>query len=144
MLASAWHTGFIVSDLERAVGFYRDVLGLEEARRAELSGDGIARMTGVPGAHLTICMLRLGDGHLLELIEYAASRGKRVELAPNNLGVAHYAFYCDDVQRTYDELRAKGVQFVAPPAAVLPGRPPACYFRDPDGILLELNQRPTS
>jgi catechol 2,3-dioxygenase-like lactoylglutathione lyase family enzyme len=145
MLTSSWNTGFTVSDLERSVAFYRDILGMEEVRRAEVSGDGIARMVGVPGARLKICTLRLSDGHILELIEYA-DKGEQAAagLPANSRGVAHLAFYCDDVPRAYEELRAKGVQFVAPPQAVVPGRPPACYFRDPDGIFLELNQRPTA
>ncbi len=142
-MLTAWHTGLTVSDLERSVAFYRDTLGMQEVRRTDIAGDGIARMVGVPGAHLKICTLRLADGHILELIQYAAPGPQSAAGLPaNSRGVPHFAFYCDDVQRTYEELRAKGVDFVASPTTVVPGRPGACYFRDPDGILLELNQRP--
>ena len=37
-------------------------------------------------------------------------------------------------------LKAKGVMFKSEPTRAAPDRPLACYFLDPDGITLELNQ----
>jgi catechol 2,3-dioxygenase-like lactoylglutathione lyase family enzyme len=40
-------------------------------------------------------------------------------------------FYCDNVQRTYDELLAKGVEFMTPPKKESWGT--YTMFKDPDG-----------
>ena len=38
-----YHTGFVVSDMERSLAFYRDLLGLQEERNAVLEGEPISR-----------------------------------------------------------------------------------------------------
>ena len=49
----------------------------------------------------------------------------------------------DDVADRYARMRGRGVQFVSPPVAITQGVNRGgftCYFRDPDGITLELVQ----
>jgi catechol 2,3-dioxygenase-like lactoylglutathione lyase family enzyme len=63
----------------------------------------------------------------------------------NNVGIARLCFAVDDIDKTYEDLRSKGVQFINPPQNIelrpgakdsLPHR--VCCFKDPDGIILEL------
>ena len=58
----AWmnHTGFVVSDMERSLAFYQEVLGLKEERNAVLEGEFISQMLGYPG--LKIHIVYLGNG----------------------------------------------------------------------------------
>ena len=42
------HTGVIVTDLDRAIGFFRDLLGFEVLSRAPRDPALIGRMTGLP------------------------------------------------------------------------------------------------
>lgn len=140
------HTSFTVSSLERSIGFYRDVLGLEVVMTMERRAQWIAEMTGFEGAALRIAVLRWpGEEHFVELIEYEAPHVGGVASATNVVGSAHLGFFVEDIDAEYERLCAAGVQFVAPPARV--AEPPsagawAAYFRDPDGIPLELQQRP--
>jgi catechol 2,3-dioxygenase-like lactoylglutathione lyase family enzyme len=59
----------------------------------------------------------------------------------NNVGICRIAFTVDDIDRTYAELRTKGVEFVAPlkkltgPGGASMG---VVCFKDPDGTVLEL------
>ena len=53
MIKDMHHTGFVVSDLERAVEFYRDVIGMEVTTRYERTGPGRRggrRIQGCPPA----------------------------------------------------------------------------------------------
>lgn len=137
MIVSHNHTSFTVSDLERSVDFYTQLLGFALERQFEVQGPGIETIVGLPGAHLRIAFVSLGEFRL-ELIEYVAPAGRKLEMATNNVGSAHIAFTTDDVDRTYEELKAKGIRFRAAPARSRPDRPRVAYFTDPDGYTLEI------
>lgn len=59
------------------------------------------------------------------------------------MGAVHVCFEVDDIDAVYSELTARGVEFSVEPArqsGPIEGQR-CCYFRDPDGIQLELWQR---
>ena len=142
MITSHNHSSFTVSDLERSVAFYRDVIGFSVETSLEVEGSAIQQITGFPNAHLKVAHLLLEDFRL-ELIQYLSPRGQSIDTATCNVGSAHIAFYADDVDQTYRELQARGVRFKGSPIAAAPGRPKVAYFLDPDGITLELSQAPS-
>ena len=139
------HTSFTVSDMDRSLAFYRDLLGMTLIMEIERQGAFIEQVVGFPGASLRIVGLKLrsGSDHVLELIEYRVPRGQRIDLRTCNVGSPHLCFVTDDIQSAYEELRSKGVQFKSPPVRI-PSGPSAggfdAYFLDPDGITLELSQ----
>ena len=134
------HTSFTVSNRERSVAFYTDVIGFTVDRIYELEGDAIEQITAIPNARLKMAHLTLGDFRL-ELVEYLEPKGQRPVLPTSNVGVAHIAFNTANVQEAYEALKAKGVAFKGAPIQAAKDRPLACYFWDPDGITLELNQQ---
>ncbi len=54
------HTGFVVSDMERSLVFYRDLLVLQEERNHILEGEFISQLVGYPNARLHIVYLGPG------------------------------------------------------------------------------------
>jgi catechol 2,3-dioxygenase-like lactoylglutathione lyase family enzyme len=140
MLTSVNHTSFTVGGIARSAAFYRDVLGMKLELETETSGEYIQTVTGFPDAHIKVGLLSLGD-HRLELIQYVAPKGTKLDTRTCNVGSPHLAFWCDDIQKTYQELKAKGVAFKSAPMVSTVSGNWACYFTDPDGIALELNQR---
>ncbi|MBI2171289.1 MAG: VOC family protein [Chloroflexi bacterium] len=139
MITSHNHSSFTVSNLERSVAFYQAIIGFQVESLFEARGEGIRQITGFQDAHLKVAHLLLGDFRL-ELVQYLAPKGVAADLATNNVGSAHIAFYADDVEATYHQMRAKGVRFRSTPVAGAPGRPRVAYFLDPDGITLELSE----
>jgi catechol 2,3-dioxygenase-like lactoylglutathione lyase family enzyme len=149
MLADVLHFAFTVSNLERSVRWYTDVLGLELVHRQRGDSDYIRTLVGVPDAVIEVAMLKLPgvdpkySTHMLELVEYLQPEGGVVELANTNVGVAHLAFIVDDIHDRHRALVAQNVEFVNPPVAITEGANAGgftCYFKDPDGITLELLQ----
>ena len=142
------HTGFVVSDMERSRAFYRDLLGLQEERDQILEGEFISELVGYPNARLHIVYLGPGDmRHSVELIQYLNPPGDVVTLPQRHqVGATHLGVIVDDLDAFYQELSAKGVRFVSPPAvrpgAVCPMARKGCYMQDPDGNWLELLERP--
>jgi catechol 2,3-dioxygenase-like lactoylglutathione lyase family enzyme len=140
------HVGLTVSNLERSIRFYRDVLGLPFwiAPTSWITGEHLAQALGVaPPASLRVALFKVGDGEtLLELLEYESPPSTtRAALDQNNVGAAHIAFRVPDIMARVTELAEKGVQFNSDINVVDDG-PLAgwrwVYFRDPDGHTLEL------
>jgi catechol 2,3-dioxygenase-like lactoylglutathione lyase family enzyme len=140
------HTGYTVSDLDRSVAFYRDLLGCELIATQEKQGGYLGAIVGHPDAHVRMAHLRLPGGeHVIELFEYLSPEGERPPHEVVNVGLTHLCFLVDDLQAAYDELSGKGVEFFSPPVLVDTGINTGgygVYLRDPDGITVELFQPP--
>ena len=138
--------GLTVSDLNRSVAFYTEVLGFEKVGETERSGPAFARLAGLPGARARVARLRLGDEYL-ELSQYLAPTGRPApaDWRSNDRWFQHVAIIVSDMDRAYDRLREHGVK---PASANGPQRLPdwnpnaggirAFYFRDPDDHPLEI------
>jgi catechol 2,3-dioxygenase-like lactoylglutathione lyase family enzyme len=150
-IASVAAVGMTVSDLNRAVDFYRDVLTFEKVSEATLSGDEFAAMQGLPEtAAARVARLRLGD-EFIELTEYESPKGRPfpADSRSNDRWFQHIAIIVSDMERAYAQLRRHGVR---PASKDRPQRLPdwnrsaagikAFYFRDPDGHFLEVLEFP--
>jgi catechol 2,3-dioxygenase-like lactoylglutathione lyase family enzyme len=146
MASGIHHTGYTVSDLDRSVAFYRDLLGCEVLATQEKQGGYLAAIVGYPDAHVRMAHLRVpGGDHVVELFEYLAPPGGAVETEPKNVGVSHLCFLTDDLPALHARLADAGVEFISPPVAVDTGINAGgygLYLRDPDGIVVELFQPP--
>lgn len=73
-------------------------------------------------------------------LDTAAQMIDTEEIQPDKEGVHRtlLAVYVDDTDKTYEELRQKGVEFVKPPVTQPWGQRTA-YFKDPDGNLWEIS-----
>lgn len=137
------HTGIIVTDLDRSIYFYRDLLGAEFVSEPSpwFSGDDLARGVGVPGAELRQVNLRFG-GVQFELLEYGNRPIDNVKPAPQNrLGSMHLGLRVDNIVETKARLEAQGVHFLSDVNVVDDGVLAGwrwVYLHDPDGITLEL------
>jgi catechol 2,3-dioxygenase-like lactoylglutathione lyase family enzyme len=142
------HINIIVSDLERSARFYTELLGFEETRRAQLKGIWIEAIVGLAGVEADVVYVQPpGDGPRIELLFYRSPQGQVLpeNALANTIGLRHIALRVHDMDATYARLKEAGVEFIGPPTAVPgsvvkhdEGRKRLCYFRDPDGVLLEL------
>lgn len=151
MILDTWHVSFTVSDMERSLAFYRDILGLELIHQQVQHNEYTSKLVGYTDAHLIAAMLKIPaktpgvSGHVLELIQYINPRGGVLDTQPCNVGSAHLAFVVDDLPSTYEAFKQKGVQFKSEPVEIMAGRNKGgytVYFLDPDHIVLELVQPP--
>jgi catechol 2,3-dioxygenase-like lactoylglutathione lyase family enzyme len=141
--------GMTVSDLNRSVAFFRDVLGFERVEEFEDQGRETELLTGVFGARTRTARMRLG-GDLVELTEFLAPRGRPypVDTRANDQWFQHVAIIVSDMDAAYRRLQAHGVAHASAGPQRLPdwnlnaGGIQAFYFRDPDGHYLEVLQFP--
>jgi len=147
VLERAHHTSFTISNLERSLVFWRDVLGCEVLATQEKEGGYLAAIVGDPRAHVRMAHLRVPGGeHVIELFEYVAPDGETMDVQPWNVGASHICFLVEDLPAVYEELVERGVtSFVSPPVEVDTGVNAGgygLYLRDPDGVIVELFQAP--
>ena len=140
------HTGITVKDIDSALVFYRDVIGLkvlvEPTPPAE--GEELSAGVGVPGACLRQALLGT-DEVSIELFEYLSPPAEaEMPLPVNNPGPGHVAFEVDDIQAEYRRMSELGVHFNTAPNFIEEGPLSGwkwVYFKDPEGTVLELVER---
>ncbi|BEQ14670.1 VOC family protein [Desulfoferula mesophila] len=118
------HVHLRCQDLEAAVSYYQKMLGGEVVARIEARGMPLVRM-------------KVGDVFL------AFSPQRDDEPEPQSglhWGTYELGFWVDDVQRAYEELKAKGAEFVIEPMELRPGVW-AAFFLAPDGVKIEILHR---
>ncbi len=123
------HVEIVTDQLDRTVQFYTEVLGFTVKTRDRIERSGL----GVP---IDLVYLDLA-GTVVELITY---EGAAVAPAPRNahLGYRMIALEVDDMQKTADYLRSKGVHIVwGPRVRETYSRAEIC---DPNGFHIELRQ----
>jgi len=141
--------GLTVSDLEKSLAFFRDVLAFEVVDQWEQSGRDTELLTGVFGARTRTARLRLG-AQVVELTEFLAPRGRPypADTRGNDQWFQHIAIIVSDMDAAYRRLRDHGAEHASTGPQRLPDWNPnaggiqAFYFRDPDGHFLEILQFP--
>ena len=147
MISSVLPTALAVSDLERSIGFYRDLLGfrvaaelppLAERERWDAYHEQVCR---IPGAQIEVVYLEAPDGRThLELIEYVSPKAP----APprrglHEPGTAIVALSVRGSREAVERLRAAGVDVLAGPVPYTSDEGVSTlttYFYDPDGNAL--------
>jgi len=141
MIKTVRHAAIVVTDMERSLAFYRDLLGLRVALDVEREGEFFDKLLALPGLRMRVVMLEAPDGNRLELFEFLSHPKK----APDNvetcdIGCMHVAFSVSDIDETYRVLSENGIAFHCPPLVSEDGYGKVTYCRDPDGTILELVQ----
>jgi catechol 2,3-dioxygenase-like lactoylglutathione lyase family enzyme len=141
------HTGITVSNLERSLAFWRDVLGFEPSHTAHQTGELAQEITGVQGAEIKLGVVKTPGGHKIELLQYLAppERKQGGHLRPCDVGSVHVALIVDDLDAILNAIDASGWKAAGKPQTLQSG-PNAgkrvVYVRDPDGTIIEFMQQP--
>jgi catechol 2,3-dioxygenase-like lactoylglutathione lyase family enzyme len=141
------HSAICVPDVEAAVGWYRDVLGLQVLSPPYLmEGDAITSDMGelIPDPRLRAAIVGFPDDgdRVLEVIEYPGTEpgAARAEAALTDRGLTHVGLVCTDIEATRKELEAKGVQFLVTGIADV-ARLKTTWFVDPWGVVFILVEK---
>ncbi len=141
--------GMTVSNMDRSIAFFADVLTFEKVSDHEVTGAEYERLTGVFGLRMRVVRMKLGT-ELIELTEYLTPRGRPIpaDSRSNDRWFQHVAIIVSDMDQAYARLREHRVEHASPEPQRLPdwnkaaGGIKAFYFKDPDGHPLEILQFP--
>ena len=148
MFTGLHHFNLIVADKEKTKAFYHGLLGLEIALETEIDDEEFSRGVGLPGTKVLAVFFKLpSNSGLIETFQSVHPVGKPIPAGAkaNDGGWQHLCFQVDDIEKTTAELKAKGITFLSTPVTISRQHPffagvRFCYFRGPDGEILELLQ----
>jgi catechol 2,3-dioxygenase-like lactoylglutathione lyase family enzyme len=134
-----------VSDLDRTVAFYTDVLSFRRVRSSREHLDSLDRLTGLFGTNASAATLQLGS-ETIALVQYHTPRGRPVpaDSRSNDGWFQHLAIVVSDMEAASARLEAHRVQQISTAPQTLPewnqsaAGIKAFYFRDSDDHPLEL------
>jgi glyoxylase I family protein len=138
------HVSVTTADLDRSITFYRDVIGIPLVERGELEGGELETLVRRAGARARWAELALGGGQVLELLQYLAPDDEAVEQRPWRAGATHIGLAVESLDVVLSRLVAAGVEA----SEVVTLREPGwegvrcVYSSDPDGVAIELLERP--
>ena len=131
----AHHFGVTVTELDRAIEFYRDVLGLPVLDRFTVEGPSFSKCVGVEGATGKFAHLD-AEGVRVELVEYDPEAAGGTKNAINRPGAKHLGLEIDDVEAFYEAL-PEGVETLSEPQTTESGSR-ILFLRDPEDNLVEI------
>lgn len=139
--------GMVVSNLDKSLSFYKDVLGFTEVAGFKVPGEfGVA--SGLSNnQELNVHVLVLGQGATatkLKLMEFKSAPGARVDNAfiHSSYGIRYLTLAVKDLNSSVERANKAGGKLVAKCPVPLPAGFPEglglANYRDPDGNLIEL------
>jgi catechol 2,3-dioxygenase-like lactoylglutathione lyase family enzyme len=136
-----FHVGITVADMDRALAFYRDGLGLAVLSDRTAESASLATLTGVAVTRLRITLLAAPGGGVFELLQY--DQGAHADALPaSRAGTGHACVFVSDLEEATARLLHAGGTQVSNEAVKVTGGEFAghqcIYLRDPDGFLVEL------
>jgi lactoylglutathione lyase len=137
------HVGISVENLERSIGFYRDMFGMELLGEPfPFGGTQFSEIMDIPDVQGRMCMIAKGN-LWLELFEFANPDGKQKDRAypVSDRGYTHFGFTVDDIDAVHARLTAAGIRVHSPVQTFAPSGMRAAYCRDPDGNVFEVQQQ---
>ena len=135
------HVTVRVSDMDRALGFYRDGLGLSVIFDVRLDGAGLEAVTGAAGARgRMVGLLVPGTGRVsIELLGFESPKSERPPVG-RFTGYSNISLSVDDLDAAYDACTARGLRPLQKPVDV--GGVRMFFLADPDGTAIELIEFP--
>ncbi len=146
MITGIYHVNVNCTDIERSRAFY-ELLGFRVvAEFEEKDNASLNKGLGLSSSHTRALFLKAGrgkDATLIDLVQWyrpaSLSKGESDIAA---LGVPRIALKAENLLELYEDLKARGVEFVSEPQQLafpeFGTEPLFCVCQDPDGLLIEL------
>jgi methylmalonyl-CoA/ethylmalonyl-CoA epimerase len=130
MIKKVHHVGVVVRDMEQAMRFYRDTLGLP-----------IRKQRPIPDQGVEAALLTLGDSEIELLQPTRSDTGIARYLEHKGEGLHHICFEVDDVERDLESLKTRGTEMIDQQTRIgIAGRICFLHPNAMDGTLIELCQ----
>jgi methylmalonyl-CoA/ethylmalonyl-CoA epimerase len=123
------HIAIVVPDIQEALTFWRDALGLQ-----------LSHVEEVPTQEVSVAFLPIGDSEI-ELVEPTTDTSSLARyVAKRGPGMHHICFEVEDIEATLARLKGQGVELINEEPTIGAGGKRAAFIhpRSTGGVLVEL------
>lgn len=139
MIKDVRHVGIMVSNMEKSLRFYRDLLGFKVKSLNDEEGEFLDNMLAYENVKTKVAKLSAASGNaLVELFTSDSHPRNKRDIDFFTIGTSHFALTVDDLDETYDYLIKNGVKFTTSPQLTPDGFAKITFCEDPDGTPIEL------
>ncbi|MXV90172.1 MAG: hypothetical protein F4121_12435 [Acidimicrobiia bacterium] len=140
------HFNVTVSDMDRSLAFWRDLLGLDLLGRGIVEYPHLDEIVGLPNTRIEWAELALPGGGMIEVFRYQRPAGSAVRPQIPDPGCTHVCLEVEGLDRLVERLREAGVNTRSRRAVRIPFGDwkdvKSIYVQDPDGVTVELIEKP--
>ncbi len=141
------HIAFCVSDIEKSLEFYRDILGMTVIfdQVQDTTSGGLPSVYEHSRQTRRTVHLTIGEGSNAPHLVMTTHPGDDADGSPiklDQVGISHYSFSVRDTKALVAELVARGVELAGPLEnwTDAEGNISSFYVKDPDGILVQFDR----
>lgn len=146
MIKEIYHVGLSVSDIDRSIDFYKNILGLEFQGEILMEGEATDKLFNRPNSRCRVAYLNGSKEVMAPPVELICFLDQSLDENKASLfkpSISEICFRVNDIDKVYKHLIDNGVECLSAPqefdfSKSGFSKSKALYFKDPDGIILEL------
>lgn len=145
MLKEIVHIGLTVSDIDKSIEFYQNILGLTKTGELVMQGKETDKLFGKENVKVKIAYMN-GEEKIsappIELLQFVDNDIIKEEGSLFKTSASEICFKVENIERLYKKLKENSVECISEPqyfdfTEFGFRKSKALYFKDPDGIILE-------
>lgn len=143
MIVKTDHIAINVTDMEKCIPFWRDILGLKQTTDFTMKGEFLDTVQARKNMEYRIVKFVSPEGFMLELLEdYGHKIKPQKKMNLQKSGLRHFAFEVKDVDKAFEQVKSAGCETISGPATSEDGSMRLFFVRDPENNLIELMEFP--
>ena len=135
------HIGLVVSDIDKSLEFYHNILGLKIQGKTDENDEFIKKLLKNENSHLKT--IKLSTSNNATRIELISIKNKLIHSARkqlNETGLTHISLTVNNLDKIYEVLKQKNVEFNCPPTLSPDKTLKVTFCKDFEGNFLELTE----
>lgn len=138
--SGAIHIGVVVSDLEKSLDFYKNIIGMEETGGFGLDAT-MGRKTGLTGGEpfdVKVLQLKNGEQYTQWKLMTFNKKGERTKHIQDGTGMRYITINVNSIKPILTRLRENNIKLLGDTPIRLSNGKTFILIQDPDGIFIEL------
>ena len=132
------HTGVVVRNLDKALSFWRDLLGFNIEVMMDESGPEIDAILGLLNVRVITVKMSAPEGGMIELLHFHSHPDMKFwDGQPYSTGITHIALTVNNLDLIYKKLLGAGFLFPNKPQLSKDGKAKVIYCKGPENLLIE-------